>query len=135
MRACPRRLGYACWSDLLAPRRTIIDSGLGPAKGPAQLLFDFLRAVATSSSPGKSDGRQSLRTERRSFQDCPMAVADLRRIYCARPRHPIRVSGKRWSSNPRSGVLGAWLTAYVSVTFGTRANGAAGLSKSVRVQR
>jgi hypothetical protein len=25
----------ACWSDLRAPRGTIIDSGLGPAKGPA----------------------------------------------------------------------------------------------------
>jgi hypothetical protein len=27
----------------------------------------------------------------------------------ARPRHPIRVSGKRWSSDPRSGLLGARL--------------------------
>jgi hypothetical protein len=33
--AYPSRPGCACWSDLLAPRGTIIDSGLGPAKGPA----------------------------------------------------------------------------------------------------
>ena len=35
LRACSSQLGCACWSDLLAPRGTIIDSGLGPAKGPA----------------------------------------------------------------------------------------------------
>jgi len=29
------RLGCAFWSDLLAPRGTIIDSGLEPTKGPA----------------------------------------------------------------------------------------------------
>jgi hypothetical protein len=34
-RACLSRLGCAFWSDLLAPRGTVIDSGLGPAKGPA----------------------------------------------------------------------------------------------------
>jgi hypothetical protein len=27
--------GCACWFDLCAPRGTMIDSGLGPAKGPA----------------------------------------------------------------------------------------------------
>jgi hypothetical protein len=35
LRDYPSRLGCACWSDLLAPPGTVIDSGLGPAKGPA----------------------------------------------------------------------------------------------------
>ena len=50
------RLGCARRFDLLAPRGTIIySSGLGPAEGPgAWLLFDLLRAVATSSSGGTS---------------------------------------------------------------------------------
>jgi hypothetical protein len=40
-------LGCAFWSDLLAPRGTIIDSGLGPAKGPAwRLLFDLLSSCS-----------------------------------------------------------------------------------------
>jgi hypothetical protein len=32
LRACSSRLGCAFWSDLLAPRGTIIDSGLGPRR-------------------------------------------------------------------------------------------------------
>jgi hypothetical protein len=43
----PSRLGRACWSDLLAPRGTVIGSGLGPAKGPAcGLLFDLLSSCS-----------------------------------------------------------------------------------------
>jgi hypothetical protein len=48
--------------DLLAPQGTIIDSGLAPVKGPAQLLFDSLcscsgllkHAAATTRPPSPS---------------------------------------------------------------------------------
>jgi hypothetical protein len=58
-----------------APSLALLRAGKGPS---ARLLFDLLRTVAASSSRGKSDGRRSLVPERRSFQDRPVAVADLR---------------------------------------------------------
>jgi hypothetical protein len=114
-RAHPSRLGCARRFDLLAPRGTVIGSGLGPAKGPARLLFDLLHAVATSSSRRTSDGRRWLGSERRSCQDRPVAVADLHRncysvrySHLARPHHSVRVSlvsARR--IRRRSGLLGA----------------------------
>jgi hypothetical protein len=52
LRAHPSRLGCARRFDLVAPRGTVIGSGLGPAKGPARLLFDLLRV-----RPGPEPGR------------------------------------------------------------------------------
>jgi hypothetical protein len=50
-RAHPSRLGCARWSDLFAPRGSLIDSGLGPAKGPACDCCSILLRVRPGREP------------------------------------------------------------------------------------
>jgi hypothetical protein len=49
LRACSSRLGCAFWSDLLAPRGTIIDSGLGPAKSVGELCAQAWTGAAAET--------------------------------------------------------------------------------------